>query len=414
MQAIRQDYALNPSWIVVAAGVSAALHVGKLPPAVTVLQRELGMSLVQAGFLLSVVQMAGMVLGLAVGLGVDRWGLRRSMLGGLLLMAFASMSGAFVRGLPWLMALRALEGLGLLLTTMPGPGLMRRVVPPTELSARMGWWGTYMPLGSALGLLLGPWVLAAASWQLWWMLLGATSLLAAAAVWRFLPADIAMPSPNQPHAQRLTHAGWWPRLAITLRNPGPWLIALSFMAYSAQWFAVIGFLPAIYAQAGVSGKIAGTLTALVAAANMAGNIASGKLLQKGWRVRRNLQTGFTAMGLCAFVAYVQLHGQPLAPLWLRFVAVVAFSAVGGLIPGSLFASAIRLAPSQETVSTTVGFMQQWSCVGQFFGPPVVAAVATLMGGWQWTWAVTASLCALGWLLALSVQRQWSKQSTHSG
>ena len=52
------------------AGVSAALHVGKLPPAVPVLQQQLGVSLLQAGFLLSTVQVAGMLLGLVVGLGL--------------------------------------------------------------------------------------------------------------------------------------------------------------------------------------------------------------------------------------------------------------------------------------------------------------------------------------------------------
>ena len=35
-------------WII-AAGFVAAMHVGKLPPAVPVLQAELGISLVQAG-----------------------------------------------------------------------------------------------------------------------------------------------------------------------------------------------------------------------------------------------------------------------------------------------------------------------------------------------------------------------------
>ncbi|HBK00034.1 MAG TPA: MFS transporter, partial [Delftia acidovorans] len=55
--------------------------------------------------------------------------------------------------------------------------------------------------------------------------------------------------------------------------------------------------------------------------------------------------------------------------------VVLFSAAGGLIPGTLFSMAVRLAPHESTVSTTVGFMQQWSSVGQFAGPPLVAAVA---------------------------------------
>lgn len=396
---------LNPSWVVVAAGVSVALHVGKLPPAVGVLQRELGVSLVQAGFLLSTVQVGGMLLGLAVGLGADRWGLRRSMLWGLALVGLSSMLGAAATGFVGLLGLRVLEGLGFLLVAMPGPGLIRRNVSARELSARMGWWGTYMPLGSALGLLLGPWVLQATSWQSWWLLLGAVSLCAALAVWRWVPAD-----PRDMAGTAHVDAGlrWRPRLALTLRSPGPWLVALSFAVYSGQWMGVIGFLPTMYAQAGLGAKLAGMLTALVAAANMVGNIASGRLLQRGWPARRSLQTGFVLMGLSALLAYVQLDGQPLAPLWLRFMAVMVFSAAGGLIPGTLFTSAVHLAPSQNTVSTTVGFMQQWSCVGQFAGPPAVAAVATAMGGWQWTWVVTGCMCTLGGLLALAVQRQWSR------
>ena len=57
---------LDPALLVVLGGVSAALHVGKLPPALPVLQQALGVTLLEAGFLLSLVQLAGMSLGLAV------------------------------------------------------------------------------------------------------------------------------------------------------------------------------------------------------------------------------------------------------------------------------------------------------------------------------------------------------------
>jgi MFS family permease len=37
-------------------------------------------------------------------------------------------------------------------------------------------------------------------------------------------------------------------------------------------------------------------------------------------------------------------------------------------------------------------------VGQFLGPPLVAWVAVIVGGWQWTWVVTVSLSVIGlWL-----------------
>src|SRR5687767_5530967 len=80
----------RPALAVIGAGVAAALHVGKLPPAVIALQQALGLSLVEAGFLLALVQLAGMSAGLAFGLLADRLGGRRSMLCGLLLLVIAS------------------------------------------------------------------------------------------------------------------------------------------------------------------------------------------------------------------------------------------------------------------------------------------------------------------------------------
>jgi hypothetical protein len=36
--------------------------------------------------------------------------------------------------------------------------------------------------------------------------------------------------------------------------------------------------------------------------------------------------------------------------------------------------AVRVAPDERTSPTTVGWMQQWSSLGQFAGPPLVAWV----------------------------------------
>ncbi|HMZ00922.1 MAG TPA: MFS transporter, partial [Burkholderiaceae bacterium] len=86
---------LPPELLVILAGVTAALHVGKLPPALPLLREALGVSLVQAGFLLSLVQLAGMSLGLLLGLMADGIGLRRSVLAGLAILAAASALGGF-------------------------------------------------------------------------------------------------------------------------------------------------------------------------------------------------------------------------------------------------------------------------------------------------------------------------------
>jgi MFS transporter, CP family, cyanate transporter len=392
---------IDPALVVVLAGVSAALHVGKLAPALPVLSRSLGITLVQAGFLLSLVQLAGMTLGLVAGAAADAAGLKRTMLAGLLILSIASLLGGTAHAAAPLMALRCAEGLGFLLVSVTGPGLIRRLVEPARMSVRLGLWGAYMPVGTAMALLFGPVTIAGIGWPGWWWLLGLVSLAMAAWLWRAVPVIASGAG-----AVGGDHQGWLHRLQRTLSSRGPWLVALTFAVYSSQWLAVIGFLPTVYAQAGVGSALAGVATALAAAANTVGNIASGRMLRVGARAESLLYTGFTVMAFGAFVAFAPWWSGVPGPLpaAARYAAVLLFSGVGGLIPGTLFSLAVRVAPGERTVSTTVGCLQQCSSLGQFAGPPLVAWVAARSGGWQWSWLVTGGCSLAGLALAAATGR----------
>ena len=394
---------LRAARYVIVAGVVAALHVGKLPPALPVLRDVLGISLLQAGFLLSLVQLAGMTLGLLTGLAAQRIGLKRSMVAGLVVLGCASALGGLANGAGWLLATRALEGLGFLWVVLPAPGLVRRLVPQERLNGMLGVWGAYMPLGASLALLLGPSVMQlgapAWGWRIWWWGLGALAVMLALLLsWR-LPADPPRRLPTVLAQQGARHFSNTSLLGLTLRSRAVWLMALTFAMYSGQWLAVIGFLPSIYAQAGLPGSSAAWLTAGAAAVNIVGNLAAGRWLGRGARPFALLATGFMAMAGGAMLAF----GAMAHPL-LQYAGVLVFSMVGGLIPATLFSLAIRLAPSTDTVSTTVGWVQQWSALGQFAGPPLVAWVAVQAGGWQWTGWVTSACCAIGLLLAWRIHR----------
>ncbi|HTP75287.1 MAG TPA: MFS transporter [Burkholderiaceae bacterium] len=391
---------IEPALVVILGGVAAALHVGKLPPAIPALQSALGLSLLQAAFLLSMVQGAGMCAGVAFGALADSLGLKRSMLVGLSVLALASALGGVSDQVALLLALRAAEGFGFLLTVLPAPGMVRRLVPPERMSLMLGLWGAYMPLATASALLLGPLWIGAFGWRSWWWLLAAAS--AAAALWLARAVPAAAATSASPTAQSQPH--WAVRLRQTLGARGPWLTAMSFAVYSGQWLAVIGFLPSIYTQAGVSGATTGVLTALAAAVNMIGNIGSGRLLHRGARPTTLMVVGFVTMGIATVVAFAGgAHGEG-TPAWLRYAAVLAFSAVGGLVPATLFALGVRVAPSEHTLSTTVGWMQQWSAFGQFAGPPLVAWVAGVAGGWQLTWLVTGAASLVGLALTAAIAR----------
>ena len=388
---------VDSALVVVLAGISAALHVGKLPPALPVLRDALQISLVQAGFLLSLVQLAGMALGLAVGAAADSLGPRCTMVLGLLILSLASLAGGAVSTPEALLALRAAEGLGFLLASLPAPGLIRRLVEPARLNAALGLWGAYMPFGTALALLVGPAFIVAAGWPGWWWLLGALSLLMALVLWLAVPAAADRRAPGDA-------AGLRARVRRTVLAPGPWLASLAFAVYSAQWLAVIGFLPTIYAQAGLATAYAAIASAFAAAVNMVGNIASGRLLQRGVPAPVLLQCGYAAMGAGAVLAFAGWGEGAAWEALPRYAGVLLFSMVGGLVPGTLFSLAVRVAPDEGSVSTTVGWMQQWSAFGQFAGPPLAAWAAARAGGWHVTWWITGTLALAGMCVAAAIAR----------
>ena len=399
---------IPPAFIVIIAGMVAALHIGKIPPAIPVLRDALGVSLVEAGFLLSMVQMAGMLGGVFIGLAADGFGLRRSMLLGQLVLASASLTGAWATQPVELLVLRALEGLGFLLVVLPVPSLIRQLVPPSRLALHLGLWGTYMATGTSLVLAGGPVAMAMIGWQGLWGMLAVVSLAVAGWLLRRVPSDAARRAAAATAATAPANAAaparvqWSARLRDTLTSWGPWRVAITFSMYSSQWLAVIGFLPSIYAQAGLSGQLAGLLTAFACLVNVIGNVAAGRLLHRGVCARHLLYAGFLAMAVTTFVAFSPLTAE--APV-ARYLAVVIFSAVGGLIPATLFALAVHVAPNEHTVSTTVGWMQQCSSTGQFLGPPLVAWVAGVAGGWQWTWVITGVASVVGLVLASRTRYQ---------
>lgn len=387
-----ESSSVSSAVLVVVIGMVSAMHIGKLPVAIPVLRAELGLSLVEAGYLLSLVQVAGMLGGLSVGLLADKAGPRRVMLVGLAVLTLSSLLGSMSQGVAQLLWTRGAEGAGFLLSVLPAPALLRLTVRnPMALSKALGWWGAYMPVGTATAMLVGGTLIGSVGWRGLWLLLGVLTGGSAWLLWARVPGTHGI-APS---------SAFVPRLLRTLRASGPWYAALAFFCYSGQWLAVVGFLPTIYSGASLPVSVVGWLSALAAGINMTGNIAAGRLLARGVAPVRLLLTGYVAMGLGALLTF----GVPESPL-LGYLGVLLFSAFGGLIPGTLFSLAVSLSPGSDTISTTVGWMQQWSSLGQFLGPPVVAMVAVWVGGWGMTWMATGACSVIGVALAWRLQGLW--------
>jgi MFS family permease len=77
--------------------------------------------------------------------------------------------------------------------------------------------------------------------------------------------------------------------------------------------------------------------------------------------------------------------------------VLVFSCCAGAIPGAIFTGVVVHAKTPQHVGTTNGMVMQTSQAGQFFGPIVLAWLASHFGGWGaslWAMLAFAGACAL--------------------
>ena len=110
---------------VVGAGLAIALNVGKVPVALPALRSELGLSLVQAGWVSSMLTTVAVFCAALVGMWVGRIGALRMVLAGLLLCAAASLLPAVVTpGWALLIGARFVEGVGFMVVAVTCPALI--------------------------------------------------------------------------------------------------------------------------------------------------------------------------------------------------------------------------------------------------------------------------------------------------
>ena len=383
---------------VVGAGLAAAAQIGKVPPAIAALRADLGIGLVAAGWVLSIFNVLGLLLGVGIGAASFRLGPRWLALSGLVLLALGGLAGALAPGAPALLGARLVEGMGFLMVVISGPALLAALARPADLKLVFGWWGTYMPLGQALIMAVAPPLLAWFGWRGLWI---ANAILVALAAPALALATRGLSRPRAAGGGAGV-AGLFGEVRAMLASPRAVVPALAFASYSLQYLALTGFLPTLLGEEGLGEGPAAWATALVILANAGGNVMGGALLHQGWARSALIALASAVMAVSAIGIFAL--GLPLE---LRYGLCLVFSGVGGFIPTSLLGGAASFAPARHLVHATNGLLVQGSNLGLVIGPPAVAALAVATGGWAWSPAILATSAACAVILAL-VLRRWER------
>ena len=328
----------------------------------------------------------------------DRVDPRRVYLGAMFLAAIASLGFAFfAEGVATAMVFRALAGVGLAGTYMPGLKLLTDHVAAHHESRTLAYYTVHFSIGISLSYVIAGWLAEDLGWRWTFGLTAFGPLAAMAVVFLLVPAgrkieqrpdshllDFRPVLANRPvMAYVVGYAGHnWELFGLR-----SWLVAYLVFSQSLQGADTTG--------AGWSATTIAALLALLAPpASVLGNEAAERF------GRRRLL--IAVMGASAVVCLAVGAAAPL-PFMVVVVLCVLHSVTvsadsAALTAGALAAAARTRRGAAMAVHSTIGFL------GGFAGPLAIGVVLDLAGGNQspFAWAVAFGAMGLGVALGAAV------------
>ena len=149
--------------------------------------REFGASLADLQWVVTAytLTLAGLLL-FAGALG-DRYGRRRTFVAGVVWFALASVLCGLAPSAGFLIAARALQGVGAALLTPGSLAIIEASFHPDDRGKAIGAWSGFSGVGTAIGPFLGGWLIQAVSWRLIFAINLPIAALVVAVAWRHVP-----------------------------------------------------------------------------------------------------------------------------------------------------------------------------------------------------------------------------------
>ena len=369
------------------AGLFVAMQAGKLGPAIPVLRDDLGLSLVDAGYALSIFTLLAIFLAVPLGAFSTFFG-RRSIVVLGIGAAMVGTLGSTVVTQPWaFLVLRALEGFGFIAIAVNIPAFITHFAAPKDRTRALGIWSIYMPTGMAIALVMSTPFLTPIGWRGLWLGMFIVALPLLIGLWWALEE----PATQQERQPRVVAAMVW----CSYRALGLLMVGACFGVYAFQWVTIMQWLPSFLNEdVGLTLEHAIYFTAAVVFMNGPGCYVGAALAGRGMKSSTLIIIGAVTMAALTFAVF----GAGVPPM-VRLMLCMLYSFIGGFIPANLFLLVPQYAPDLRYVSIGNGILMQGSAIGQTLGAPVVAALVSQHSG-DWNVAIWPMLAMSAFVLLL--------------
>jgi len=364
------SYAWVILFVVFLMSVAAPLNMAKVPPLMPVLREAFALSLSQAGSLMSVFAITGLILALPTGFIMQRLGPKTTGIVAMACLVAGASLGALSTTAGLLLTSRVIEGLGMGLITVVAPAIIAMWFPREKRGVPMGIWATWVPVGYVLMYNLSPAITTSFGWQaVWWSAAGFA--LVALVLFALL---MRMPTESEQLPRMDRAAGEPVKFGKALANRNIWLLALTFACFNLVFQGIGTFFPTFLSEVrgyplGQASFIASISTMVVlASAPLAGWI-SDLIGSRKWMI-------IVPTTIIAVMVTWQFK--------VEGAALYAFMAAMGLIVGAVPTATFSAVPEVMDRPELAGIGMAVLSVGQNFGMvvgPIVFGQMVEAVGW---------------------------------
>jgi MFS family permease len=362
-----------------------SLMLQSIPPIMTTLADDVGLTYTQLGTLMGIGTLSSLVLAIPGGIWVDRYGSRRVILAALALYVIGistlALSGAYTT----MLIGRFISGSGAALLFVVAPMSVSEWFKGREIGLAMGVFNIAVPVGVFFAFNVFGMIVESHSWQIviWISDIAALLMLLATLVWFKEKPPVDFGKQTLPDSAQTPRKTIWELLNDT--RVSTWILSLVFFLYSASVFQVMTIGPAHFEQT----LIGFDRTDLVASMSMAASIFLSPLI--GWLIdftkRKDLLSYAGLAGCALFMVLTPLSDMNPYVMMLLLGVFIAM-----LLP-CYYAYPVDIVQPQQ-MGFAFGLFSATFGVGIFSGSFIVGYLRDVMGNFTGAFFFMALACLI--------------------
>ena len=386
----RTEAVSGTAWLILVVlllfSIAAPLNQFKVPPIMPVLMASLGLSVSGAGLLMSVYAITGLILALPSGFILQRVGFKVTGLiaGGSIVIG--SLLGALSLTNGTLLVSRVVEGAGTSFMAVLAPALIAQWFVASRRGTAMGIWSSWVPIGTAVTLIVAPPLAQAYGWHaVWWL----GTIYALVVTVLYLVVVRPAPGVAAPAAAGTGTGEANAGAKRVLRNRNIWLLSLAFGAFNAAVIGSSTYIPTFLStQRGIPLAQAALLAAIPTLITIFSAPGGGILSDRIGSRKKPYLAGF-ALSILLLPLPAVVGGAGL-------VAVLIASGLAlGLIPTAIFSGAVEAAGDERQGGFAMAVIMVGQNAGMLLGPVIFGALIGSGGGWGLAFVSVAAMSLVG-------------------